>query len=317
MGGITTTNRIREILHYALAHGDEVCMDTYNLSHETLCRYKRRLNQMGEDVKIPEILKTLQERYSKKELEAIARGAKISSNTLRIPDVHFDGDCITIGVLGDTHIGSIYFNEVVLRKAFAEFLHEDVDFVIHVGDVCEGLSNRTGHVYELSEIGFHSQREKAIELLSEWEGKMYFIDGNHDRWFAKANQALIVPDVADGVPDGEFLGHDEGEIHINGTKITLWHGEDSSSYAVSYRLQKLAEAFTGGEKPNILFCGHTHKMGYFMERNIHIVSCGAIQTQSKWMRSKRFAAHVGFWIVKVWLGEGVNKFCPTWYPFYA
>jgi len=314
----TQKERIEEIVSYALKHGDDVAMDTYNLSHETLSRYKRRLKELGDDPKVPEVLKTIQERYSKKELEAIAKGAKISTNTLRIPNVNFDGDCITIGLFGDTHIGSIYFNEKVLDKAFAEFEHEGVDFLIHTGDVCDGLSNRAGHVYELSEIGFHSQREKAVELLSRWEGKIYFIDGNHDRWFAKANQALIVDDVAKLIPDGVFLGHDEGNLYMNGIKITVWHGEDGNSYATSYRLQKIAEAFTGGEKPNILFCGHTHKQGYFMERNIHIVSAGSIQTQSKWMRSKRLAAHVGFWIIKAWINkDGVSKFQPTWYPFYA
>jgi len=36
------------------------------------------------------------------------------------------------------------------------------------------------------------------------------------------------------------------------------------------------------------------------------------------MRGKRIAAHVGFWIIDIWVGQkGVTKITSTWYPFYA
>ena len=315
---IKSKARIKEILETVLTHGEPKACELLNVTPETIARYKRKYKEMGEDAKIPEIMKKLQDRYSEKELQALATGSRISRNTLRIPNVKFDGDLVTIGLLGDTHIGSVFFNETILRKAFDEFSLEGVDYIMHVGDVSEGMSGRTGHVYELSEIGFQAQRKRCIELFKEWHGQIYMIDGNHDRWFAKTNQAMIVEDICDAIPNCGFLGHDTGDMYINGAKITLWHGEDSSSYATSYRIQKLAEAFTGGDKPNVLFCGHTHKMGYFMERNIHIISAGAIQTQSDWMRSKRLPCHVGFWIIRMWLdGKGITKFSPTWYPFYA
>lgn len=128
-----------------------------------------------------------------------------------------------------------------------------------------------------------------------------------------------VEDVCDRVTGSHFIGYHEGDIIINNCKIKLWHGEDSGgSYAHSYRLQKLVEAFNGGEKPQILFTGHTHKSMYLYDRNIHCVSTGCLQNQSGFMRTKRLSAHVGFWIIEVLLADNgeVQKFAPTWYPFY-
>ena len=143
------------------------------------------------------------------------------------------------------------------------------------------------------------------------------IDGNHDRWFIKSNGAKIVEDICEQIPHATFLGHDEGDIAIGNTTAKLWHGEDGNSYATSYRLQKVVEAMTGGEKPGLLFTGHTHKSLYIFERHVHVYSGGSIQCQSKWMRGKRISAHTGFWIIDAYLNNtGIAKTTSTWYPFY-
>jgi len=116
-----------------------------------------------------------------------------------------------------------------------------------------------------------------------------------------------------------YLGSDEGDISLKGKAIIkLWHGEDGSSYATSYRLQKLIESLTGGEKPNLLLAGHTHKMAYIFERHVHTFSGGALSTQSSWMRGKRLPNHTGFWIIDVWVGKrGITKCGGIFYPYYA
>lgn len=91
-----------------------------------------------------------------------------------------------------------------------------------------------------------------------------------------------------------------------------------NSYALSYRLQKLAESFTGGKKPNILLAGHVHKMCYVFDRMIHCVSVPSLQMQTPWMASKKLAAHTGFLIIE--FDSNVNGVCNfqfKYYPFYA
>ena len=316
-----TDTKLKELIHFDLEHGEQKTLETFNIKSETLNRrrreYKERFGDLNLDKSVT--LKKISEQYSDDELKAIAKGGRLIPGQDKIPIVSFTGEKIKFAHFTDTHIGSIYFKPEYLKLAIDECKKEGVEFICHSGDVVDGMSNRPDHIYELSHIGYDKQREYAIEQLNQWDKKWYFIDGNHDRYFIKSNGAIIVKDICEKLNDAEFLGHDEGDISLKGNAvIKLWHGGDGSSYATSYRPQKLIEAFTGGTKPNILLCGHTHKQVYIFDRHIHCVSGGAICTQSSFMRGKRLANHTGFWIIEATINKsGVSKFNTTWYPFYA
>lgn len=314
---VVNEKRAKEVVEYAIANGDQSACEQFGVNAETIGRYRRELGE-SVNLDLPAVLQRIRERYSDKELSALAKGAQVSDQALRVPNVVFDGDAVKIGVLTDTHIGSKYFHDRHLEQAFEEFDRAGVKMVLHCGDVTEGMSTRQGHVYELTDVGYEAQKEHAIELLSKCPANLYMIDGNHDRWFTKSVGALVVKDIAEAVPQAEYLGQDEADVYLNDhIRVRLWHGEDSSSYATSYRIQKLVETFAGGDKPHVLLAGHTHKQGQFFERNVHCFSAGCIQLQSKWMRGKRIAAHVGFWIIEPVIAErSVPYVHSTWFPFY-
>lgn len=255
------------------------------------------MEKQTKQTKKEKILDKIVENYSEKELELLANNSTLVKHKNKTKDINFDGEHLKIGFITDTHIGSVFFEEKWFESALREFEKSKVNFVCHSGDLSEGMSNRPSQVYELTHTGYNAQKEYCIQLLDKIHVPVYIIDGNHDRWHIKNSGALLVKDVADKLEHVNFLGHDEGDLKVNGIKIKLWHGEDSSSYATSYRCQKLIEVFTGGEKPNLLLCGHTHKMVYLFDRNIHCFSGGAMCRQSSWMRSKRLANHSGFWII--------------------
>lgn len=290
---------------------------TGNNAEKSRKKSKPHLKQTTQEVS--SLLKKIGDTYSAQELSAIASGGRIMPGFAKVPVINFNGKHFRIGGITDTHIGSSYFKEERLFQAFEEFDKAHCDFVTHSGDVTEGMSNRPGQIYELDNLGYHAQRQRSVNLLSQWNGKMYLISGNHDRWYLKSNGANIVYDIARELPDGEFLGHDEGDISLNGkATLKLWHGEDAGSYAVSYRLQKVIESLSGGEKPSAMFFGHTHKSTYLFERNIHSYSMGCIQSQSSWMRGKRLSAHVGFWIIDLWVNDkGISKAQGCFHPFYT
>jgi predicted phosphodiesterase len=311
---MVNADRGREVLEYAAIHGDEAACETFQIKPDTLRRY--RAEHETEDIAVNAALRKIQALYSPEELRAIASGGNLRWRE-EVPLIAHGGERCKFGLIGDTHIGSETFRPEYLDRAYEVFHEEGIDTILHVGDVVEGMSSRPGHVYELTHIGYTQQKAYAIEQLGKWDGEWYVIDGNHDRWFIKSGGALIVPDICQAI-GAHFLGHDEGDMRIGNVWVKLWHGEDGSSYAVSYRLQKIIEAFTGGEKPNILLAGHVHKQGYFFERHVHTVSAGALCTQSKWMRSTRKANHTGFWTVEFQANEdGVVRFSPTFFPFYA
>lgn len=313
--------RLQEIMEFCLEQGEEKTRESFGITQTTLEKYRRLYKeQISNDIDKKIYLGKIYERFTEHELKAIAEGSRIIPGQENIPRIDFEGDRIRLGFITDTHIGSIFFKPELLEQAFEEFEKEGCEFVVHAGDVTDGMSRRDGHIYELTHIGFDKQKDYSIELLSQWNKKMFCVSGNHDLWFLKnANiGANICKDICAGLPDAEFLGYDEGDISLKGkATLKIWHGGDGNSYATSYRVQKIIESFTGGEKPNVLLCGHTHKQLYMFERHIHAISGGSICLQTSWMRMKRIASHSGFSIVDIWVNDtGVSKLNYCWYPFY-
>jgi len=299
--------------------GLEQTAKNFNLTTDSVNRYLREARKKGiKSSNKDGVLKKLLDKYSKKELEAIANGGKIAPGCENVPQINFEGQRIRVGAITDTHIGHKRCNPDYIYAAFEEFRKEKVDFITHSGDVLEGMSVRAGHVYELSHIGYEDQKATAVKIFSQWtDTPIYAISGNHDRWYIKAVGANAVKDIESEVKNFMFIGHDEGDISLKGQSILkLWHGEDGSSYALSYRAQKIIESLTGGEKPGAILAGHVHKFVDIFERNIHFTSVGSIERQTKWMRGKRISAHTGFAIIDYWVNHGIVKKTLTWYPFY-
>lgn len=318
--------RAEEIAKHFQEYGEAVTLDKMRISRETLRRAVRNHKANTRNAAPPDttfddknvILKRIAAQYSPAELRALADGSAIGPPHTHDHKIDFSGTSFRFCFMTDTHFGSVFFKEELYFKMLEEAEKQNVDAYFHAGDVTEGMSGRPGQIYELTHLGAHHQREYAIKLLRDIKKPLYVIDGNHDRWVAKSSGTLIVKDICDALPNAHFLGHDQGVIDIKKSKIMLWHGEDSSSYATSYRIQRLIEAFTGGGKPGLLMCGHTHKQGYFFDRNVHAISGGAVCTQSSWMRGKRLANHTGFHIVTLHINKDgqISRCQVEWFPGY-
>lgn len=293
----------------------------FNLSEETINRYLREARKRGITIlDKTKLMSQIVQSYSDKELEAIAKGGRIVPGYSKVPIVDFSGERIRVGAITDTHIGSVDFHEERLYQIFDEFHKEKIDFMVHSGDVLEGMSNRPGHIYELTHLGYEQQKNYAVDIFKQWtDTEIYAISGNHDRWYIKSSGANALADISKELKNFHFLGHDEGEISLAGKAVLrLWHGEDGNSYALSYRLQKILESLTGGEKPNAMLVGHTHKYVDIFERHVMCTSVGCIQSQTRWMRGKRISAHPGFLIVDYWVNDkGICRKTLDWRPFYS
>lgn len=268
------------------------------------------------------LLVKLRERYSDSELEQIAKGEGIQKSFIPYPKITLSGHHHRIVVISDTHIGSVYSPEL-WHDVVASFVNDPdnkVDCVLHCGDIVDGLKiGRAGtQIYELSEIGFDAQRRKAVEMMGRYHKPIYIISGNHDMYFKEFAGANIVQNICDAVPNMTYIGHDSADIEVDGCIIRLFHGGDGSSYALSYRLQKLVESYAGGRKPNILLAGHVHKFCYILERNIHAISVPCMQMQTKYMEAKKLAAHTGFLVLDFDTENGnVCNLSVNLFPFYA
>lgn len=247
----------------------------------------------------------------------LKRDNKKESKRARIT---FSGNRIRYGYFSDPHIGQREFREDLFLKMCKFYRKEGVDFIITPGDHLEGMSGREGQVYELTHIGFSQQIKYATELYNELPAITYGIDGNHDGWFKKKNNGGIIvgEELEQRVKLYNHLGENEADVDIGkGVTIKLFHANDGTAYAMSYKLQKLIESFSGGEKPNILHSGHYHKSLYMFLRNVHGFESGTLCGQTEWMRGKKIPAHVGFGMVDVWVkNRGVERLTQTFFPEY-
>ena len=127
---------------------------------------------------------------------------------------------------------------------------------------------------------------------------------------------------AQGRNDLVYLGYMEADIEIKAPQgsaiIKVIHAGGGSSYAFSYASQKLVESFQGGEKPAVCIIGHYHKSEYCFPRNVHCVQCGCTQDQTRFMRKRKLAAHVGFATITFQqdVNGSITRFSPSFYPFW-
>ena len=271
-------------------------------------------------VKEDSVITELKSRYSKEELSLLAKGEGMHDKNLDYPKIHLYGKHHKIGVMSDGHLGSKYSPLEWHYEAFKAFEKENCECILHCGDVVEGLTPRriSTQIYELTHIGYKAQRDLAIDVFSKCKLPVYAISGNHDSFFKEYAGANIVEDICNSVPNMTYLGDNQADMDIDGITIRLFHGGDGSSYALSYRLQKLVESFTGGKKPNITLAGHCHKYCSLFDRHVHAVSVPSLQMQTPWMAGKKLAAHTGFLIIEFDTHNGsVCNFQVKLFPFYG
>lgn len=267
------------------------------------------------------LIEKIRSRYSDSEIESIARGEGIERRRIDFPDIKLHGKHHKFVVISDTHIGSVY-SPTEWHDAVSEYVNKNnIEAVFHCGDLVEGMKiSRIGtQIYELSEIGYEAQKRCAERILKKYKAPIYIISGNHDFYYQEYAGANIIKTLSDEIQNLTYIGHDSADIEIDGAIVRLFHGGDgSNSYAVSYRLQKLCESITGGEKPNILLAGHVHKFCYILERNIHAISVPSMQMQTNFMRGRKLAAHTGFLELEFdVLDSSIKNLSVKLFPFYA
>lgn len=270
----------------------------------------------------PNKLERLLEQQGLTEKEAIKLLSGAKSKPRRRRQLHSDAESFKYGYFSDPHIGEKHFDEPLFKQMAEHFNDENVDFVVNPGDHLEGMSGRPGHVYELDLVGFDAQFRKACELYSLINADIFGIDGNHDLWYKSKNSAGVIPgeQLERALPNYTHLGEWEGDLMVGSKKpvwIKLFHANDGTAYADSYKLQKLIESFTGGEKPQIVHSGHYHKAISLFRRNVWGFESGTLCGQSQFMRGKKLQAHKGYGIVEFDTYNGsIEKLRHTFIPAY-
>lgn len=252
------------------------------------------------------------------ELEALIDRVKNPEPSKKIIH-HWSKNHIRVGFCSDLHYGSNFQNQSSVEDTFKRFRSLSVDAVYLSGDITEGYNMRQGHSLECSLHGADAQVKGVVENLPCINKPVYFIAGDHDHSHFKNGGVDIGKSIEKQRKDLHYLGFFNAQIEITKNCILeLSHPAKGTAYALSYHPQKMAESFSGGEKPHLLVIGHYHKIEYLFYRNIHIWQAGTLQNQTGWMRRMNLSAHLGSWVVDLYTKKdgSIDRVVQTLFPYY-
>ena len=201
-------------------------------------------------------------------------------------------------LISDTHLCSKYDRLDILNYLYDKADKKQVNYILHSGDLTDGLSNRQQQLYELKEISYEGQRDYTIEKYPKSNIPTYLIAGNHDLWWVKQCGTDIVKDICKNRDDLIYLGSDCEDLQIGKLKIRLYHGK-GGGYAKSYKLQKYLDAIPIEERPHILQTGHIHQAFYMKQDNTHCFQTSCLQDLTPFERSMGFSNDKSCWWVDV------------------
>lgn len=201
-------------------------------------------------------------------------------------------------LISDTHLCSKYDRLDILNYLYDKADKKQVNYILHSGDLTDGLSNRQQQLYELKEISYDGQRDYTIEKYPKSNIPTYLIAGNHDLWWVKQCGTDIVKDICKNRDDLIYLGSDCEDLQIGKLKIRLYHGK-GGGYAKSYKLQKYLDAIPIEEKPHILQTGHIHQAFYMKQDNTHCFQTSCLQDLTPFERSMGFSNDKSCWWVDI------------------
>ena len=255
---------------------------------------------------------------TEKELRRLLRGIKRKPRVIKR---HITDEEFVFGVVSDTHLGSKFESLDELYTMYKIFQKVGIKEVFHGGDVLQGQKKYRGWEMETGDFGDMAQVDYCCRVYPKIEGiKTYFITGNHDACFWKADGIDIGELIANKREDMVYIGQYQGDVVLNGIKIRMIHPDGGMPYALSYRAQKVVEQIPSGTKPHILIVGHLHTAYYFPYRLIHIIGGGSFQRQTPFLLRKGINPTVGGWVVKVrpakYKKRSVVAINPGWIPFF-
>ena len=222
------------------------------------------------------------------------------------PEVeHFYGPEWRIGVVSDTHLGNKHEMEHELGEAYEVFRREGIDRVYCPGNLLDGEKTYPGQEYEIHVMGAENVVANLARVWPKVPGiTTYHVASSscHEGYYLKSAGLLIGKKIADERPDMVYLGLDEADVAMHDGParpiLRIVHPGGGSSYADSYRPQKIVESYSGGEKPTALLVGHFHKGGHYNIRDVDVWQAECLETQTPFMRKRSIRAVLGFWVIE-------------------
>jgi hypothetical protein len=212
------------------------------------------------------------------------------------------------GAMGDLHAASKYTRWEVREDLMKRAVNAGASCIFDTGNWIDG--EKSFNKYDLEAVGLDAQVQLLAQRYPKVEIPTYAVTGDdHEGWYIRS-EGIDVGRYCESImrDNGHKwlnLGYMEADIVLQNANsgiisvLRVVHPGGGSSYATSYRPQKIIESLEGGEKPAIILFGHYHKLDCNNIRNVWSVQTGCGQDQTPFMRKKNLEAHVGGAIIEI------------------
>lgn len=184
---------------------------------------------------------------------------------------------LKIILLGDTHMCHINDNIDLINKIYDDAEDNNVDYIFHSGDVCDGIINAKNYNKELKCDRYNTQLEYMIDKYPRYSGKTYMISGNHDdKWYILTGKDIL-SDLESKRDDIVYLGMNRGFIRLNNINFEIIHGSLNPNTLRQFKIND----YINTSNANIIHCGHMHTSSYVNEKNKYFFRTASLCGETK------------------------------------
>lgn len=241
-------------------------MNEVNKKIITLIQEGKTLNQISQSLNISHKqiymrLRSIKDQGFKYDREYFYDGniryspSNLEDNTNNISLITKSSDQqISIMLISDTHLGSIYDRVDLLDKVYNYCIQNNIHTIIHAGDIVDGITLGL----EKKHSSFDEQIEYALEKYPFDPSILNFIClGNHDMDHFQNNNQNLTTLFYNYRHDLISLGYSVGSINIKNEKIFVRH------IINGYKPDKIPNG-------NLILLGHSHKASICYNGNLSI-----------------------------------------------
>ena len=212
------------------------------------------------------------------------------------------------GAMGDLHAASKYCRWEVREQLMQRAVDAGATCIFDTGNWIDGEANFNR--YDIEAVGADNQLQILAQNYPKVGIPTFAVTGDdHEGWYIRREGIDIgrycESVMRDAGHEWTNLGYMEADIVLQNANsgktaiLRVVHPGGGSSYAISYRPQKIIESYEGGEKPAVALFGHYHKFDAGSIRNVWFGQTGCAQDQTPFMRKKSIEAHVGGLVIEL------------------
>lgn len=225
------------------------------------------------------------------------------------------------GLVSDSHLCSKYQQLRLLHTAYKWLEGEGAEFILHLGDVCDGRGVYRGQDHELFLFGADDQTKYCVDKLPESPLKTYVLAGNHDESWHKKVGYDIVRAICEQRPNYEYIGRIRQTFYTDerpGFRFVVCHPKGGGGYAKSYKPQRLTASILDSVMaevrkkddtsiiPDAVVFGHWHfaLMMPLISCMVNVVPC--FQRQTPYLAALGLVPRIGATLMEVQMNEQGN-----------